>query len=380
MLIQIRDRAALSSLSIMNLRSYLNSRGWSNKGPCGSRPATIYAIEHGGRNWEILVPTRDTIADYVESMAESVEVLAKVEERSQLDVFYDLLGAGADTIRVRSSNGVAREALSLRSSADLLRDTYDMLASAARAVERPQATYRGKISSDVANYLDSVRPLPGYHDGYVLTLHSPVPAGFGRQADMGEEFIDPPFPRRTTYKLAQALGHTSTALQEVVIKDTLEPFEQAVQYGVSANLCDSVAKLAKKGHGIDIDLVWAGVRRSSVIDSHFPFSQHSASILEAAAGHFRSKEPYINEYLIADVVRLEREPEQFDGRALILVWRDEPPFRIQVEFEESDYDIVILAHREKKLIGVYGDIYQEGRGHKLQNPRNLKLLDNEPLP
>ena len=378
MLVQIQDRAALSSLSIVSIKAYLGSRDWNDAGPWGERPATIHTKEHDGRNWEILLPVRDTIADYAETMAESVAILATVEERSQLDVFHDLMGAGADTIRVRSSNGSAWEAPSLRRSADLLRDAYDMLASAARSAEKPQATYRGTISSNVASYLDSVRPLPGYYDDYVLTLHSPVAAGFGRQEDMGEDFIDPPFPRRTTYKLAQALGRTSTALQEAVVTDALEPFERAVQYGVSANLCDSVAELAKKGHGVDIDLVWADVRPSSVNDSHFQFSEHSASILEAAADHFRSREPYLNEYLIADVVRLEREPEQFDGRALILVRRDEPPFRIRVEFEESNYDLVIRAHQEKKPIGVYGDIYQEGRGHKLQNPRDLRILDDEP--
>ena len=378
MLVQIQDRAALSSLSVVSLKAYLVSRDWNDVGPWGERPATIYTKEHDGRTWEVLLPIRDTIADYAETMAESIAILAAVEERSQLDVFYDLMGAGADTIRVRSSNGFEREALSLRRSADLFRDAYDMLASAARAVEKPQGTYRGKMSSDVATYLDSVRPLPSYQDGYVLTLHSPVPAGFGQQEDMGEEFVEPPFSRQTTYKLAQALGHTSNALQEVIAKDVLEPFEQAVQYGVSANLCDSVAGLAKKGHGIDINLVWADVRPSTVTDSHFPFSEHSASILEAAADHFRNREPYLNEYLIADVVRLEREPEQFDGRVLVLVRRDEPPFRIQVEFEESDYDIVIRAHKEKKPIGVYGDIYQEGKGHKLLNPRDLRLLEGEP--
>ena len=122
MIVQIRDRAALASLSIVSLRSYLDSTGWNNEGPWGDRSATIYSKEHGGRTWEILAPTRDTIADYVEAMAESVAVLAEIEERSQLDVFYDLAATGADVIRVRSANGKANEALSLRQSAALLND------------------------------------------------------------------------------------------------------------------------------------------------------------------------------------------------------------------------------------------------------------------
>ena len=254
MIVQIRDRAALSSLSIVNLRSYLASRGWSNEGPWGSRPATIYAKEHGGRNCEILVPTRDTVADFAESMAESVAVLAEVEERSQLDIYYDLSAAGADVIRMRSSNGKAREPLSLRESATLLNDAYSMVASAARAAEKPQATFRGPMSSDVVDYLDSVRALPGHYQGYELTLHSPVPIEFESQGDFWDGFLEP-LSRRAAPKLADALEHSSEAISGAIIDDPLEHFRQAVSHGVSANLCDAVANLARKGEGIEIRLV-----------------------------------------------------------------------------------------------------------------------------
>ena len=79
-------------------------------------------------------------------------------------MFHDLAGAGADVIRLRSLNGVAREALSLGQSVEMLSDAYDMLASAARAVEKPKATFRGKVSANVADYLNDVQPLPSYHE------------------------------------------------------------------------------------------------------------------------------------------------------------------------------------------------------------------------
>ncbi len=372
MLVQIRDRKALATLPVVNLRAYLNSRDWNNAGRWGERPAVIYTKEHGGRSWEVLVPLRDTVADYAESMAESVAILAEVEERSQLDVFHDLSAAGADVIRLRSDNGMIREALSLRQSANLLNDAYDMLASAARAVEKPQAAYRGKMSSEVAEYLDNVRPLTGHPQGYALTLHSPVPAGIGQQ-DLGDDF-HAPFPRRATNKLAQALEYTRAAISEAVAGNTLEPFKQAVDYGVSANLCDSVAELAKKGGGIAIDLVWAGVRPSNVPDSHFPFSVNSSDILAEAAKSFRRNEPSFDEQIMAQVVELERMPDEFDGRAVILSERDEHLVRIRVKFDQAVYDMVIQAFQEQKSISLDGDVHPLGRGYELRNPRNLTVL------
>ena len=97
MKVQIRDREALASLKTSNLRSYLQSRGWADAGVWGER-ATVHVKEYAGRDWEILLPLRDTVADYAEVMAETVEILATVEGRSQLDVFDDLADptTGAD--------------------------------------------------------------------------------------------------------------------------------------------------------------------------------------------------------------------------------------------------------------------------------------------
>ena len=102
MKVQIRDREALSSLTTSNLRGYLQSQGWSDAGLWGER-ATIHVKEHGGRDWEILIPLRDTVADYAESMAEAVAVLATVEDRSELEVFDDL-AAGSEACAEASGN------------------------------------------------------------------------------------------------------------------------------------------------------------------------------------------------------------------------------------------------------------------------------------
>ena len=134
-----------------------------------------------------------------------------------------------------------------------------------------------------------MQPLPGYHGGYTLTLHSPVPAGIG-QIDFGDAF-SAPFPRRATSQLARALGQTTEAIFEAVAEDTLQPFEQKVQDGVSANLCESVAALASKGQGIRIGLFWAGVRPSNLPDTQFQFTENSAGILTEAAKFLRRNEP-----------------------------------------------------------------------------------------
>lgn len=373
MLVQIRDSAALSSISIVSLRAYLNSREWTDAGVWGERPITIFAREHDGRTWEILVPHRDTIAGYAENMAEAVAVLAEVEGRSQLDVFYDLSATSCDVVRLHSLNGVAKEPLSLRRSADLLQGSYGMLGYAARSVDNPRAMYRGGPNAEVAEYLDNVRPIPGYAEGYSLTLHSSVPVGIGTQKNLwGNEQI--PFARRVTNRLAEALGYAENAVPETIRTDTLDPFIDAKNYGVSANLCDSVAELVKRGKGIEINLNWAGVRPADIQTARFPFSINSAEVLDEAAKFLRTNEPSYDEPIRAQVVRLEREPDEFDGRADILTSRDGQLTRITVEFPESSYDMVIEAFQHHRPISLTGDIYKIGNRYELRQPRDLFIV------
>lgn len=374
MKVQIRDRDALSSLTTLNLRSYLESQGWADGGFWGKR-ASIHAIEHGGRSWEVLVPLRDTASDYAEAMAEAVAVLAAVEERSQLDVFRDLQGAGADVIPLVSLNGMGQALLSLRQSADLYKDANDLMAAAARAVEKPQAAYRGGMSATVANYLGQVKPMPSYYEGYSLTLHSPVAARLGEQLELASD--DAPFARRVTLRLADALQSANAAVSAAAAGNSLEPFQEAVFSGVSANLCDAVARLAKDGHGIGIGIKWAAVRPPGKPPANYRFTSQSADILEEAAKHFRRSEPSYDEKVTATVVKLEQEPQEFDGRALILSLREERPIRLQVKFEQAAYDTVILAFQERTPIALDGDIHPVGQGYELRSPRNLRLIETD---
>ena len=351
MKVEIRDQDALTSLTMLNVRSYLQSRGWIDDGRWGER-ATVHSLENSGRLWEILIPLRDAISDYAEFMAEAVSTLAAAEDRSQLDVFNDVAGAGADVIRIGSLNGMGNEPLSLRQSADMLKDANDMLAAAARAVSKPQAAYRGSLSSDIAEFLGHVRPLPGYYEGYSLTLHSPVPPGMGNQHDLGNDDFHTPFPRRATLMLSDALQFASEAVSEASASGSLGVFESAVSGGVSANLCDAVAKLAKNGHGVSIGVDWAIVRSANVPATHVQFTDKSVDVLEEAAKYFRRAVPSFDERITAMVIRLDREPKEFDGRATIRPLGDDLPSKMQVQFEQTAYDTVIQAFQERALIAM----------------------------
>lgn len=108
MKVQIQDKEALDSLTVASLRAYLESHGWSNDRPWGTW-STILSKEERGKMWEVAVPNEAGGLLYAEIVAEIIATLAEVEDRSQLDVFQDLAGEGADTVAAAPLNGSGGE-------------------------------------------------------------------------------------------------------------------------------------------------------------------------------------------------------------------------------------------------------------------------------
>ena len=84
----------------------------------------------------------------------------------------------------------------------------------------------------------------------------------------------------------------------------------------------------------------------------------------------------MDEYVVARVVKLERELEEFDGRATLSWDRGNRTVRLRAEFERSAYDIVIKAFQDRAPLTLTGDIYREGREYELRNPRGVSIPED----
>jgi len=382
--IRVSGERSLLSISSAALTVYLEQREWTPAGRIPDRSA-VYTWEDRGRRWGVHVPERDTFPDHAESIARAIETIAEAEQRTELDVFRTLAGTGADTINITALHAPQSARLSFHDAGHLISDSYRLVAAAARAAERPRAAFRGPASADVTTFLKSISPAPLDFDTFGLTLFSPVSPAYGQaRLSNGGGDVDPalvPFSRRAVVGLADSLRAMASAIAEVKIKDDLAPFDSAVRSGVSANLCSATLGLVELsgefGGGISVDVQWAPTRpRNGKQTASVPFSSHEVGVIQAAGDRLRANAPYADEHLVADVVRLEREPEEFDGRAILLADVDDRPRRIEVEFAEADYQVAIQAHDEKLLVELDGDLHPAGRGYELRNPHNVRLIED----
>ena len=90
----------LASLRAEDVQLYLVGHGWKRDDASSDPQGSVYrypAISDA----EALLPGRRDLADYVERMADVVQILAAVEERNALQVLADLSMPPADVLRLQ---------------------------------------------------------------------------------------------------------------------------------------------------------------------------------------------------------------------------------------------------------------------------------------
>lgn len=373
MKVQIRDGAALRQVSPAQLRAYLEATGWSPQEKAPSMPP-VWGKATDDQPRFVLLALQEHSDAYAQRIAEAVTTLAEVEERSQLAVYYDLLAAGSDVLRLRPQEK-PRSGGSLPASAALLTQARDLVTAAARAAERPGlAVYRGRASGKVEEYVRKVRPTPGYETGEELTLHSPVPAEYGAESNL-ERNPPPPFARQSTLALYAGLHAARATLISALGGAPLAVFDKAAAKGASANFCAALAALARQGRGIGVSLAWGQARPAEGADSAFVFTESAAEVLAQGAEWLRQRTPFIDALITGEIVRLEPpDGKHCAGQAVLLAELDGRPAAVQAPFTAADQKEVRRAFEQGLEISVTGDIHREGRRYVLKNPRNFMAL------
>ena len=382
MRVEIRDPSVFAALSHVDVRRYLQAAGWQDHGVFQDK-ATIHThADATGREWEVLLPSREDLGDYKARMAEAVRYVARVENRSELDVLGDLENAGKDLIRVRAPQAEADGSIPLGRGVALHEASHALLLAAACAVVRPRLVHRaGRMPQVIDDYLETVRLGQTERGSYVVTLLSPVDPAL-RHGGQGLLPIadSEPFSRRVTLRLVEGLRTLQQAVNRIALGADLDVFERAVGQGISVNLCEAVTRLAQVGGGVEIGVSWARVRPAAQGNVRLGFTGENARILEEAARELRSREPDYDRALTGWVVNLDkRDPRDFAGTATLLLTLDERLCRVRVRFEQTDFERVQTAFRERRPIAVNGDLYRLGSRYELRNAHELSVLDDTGL-
>lgn len=376
----ITDADALGTLPLSAVSSYLRVRGWK-PGERWADRGTVFRQENGEAPVEVLVPARETFADYWRGVADILRVLERAEGRSQLSIYVDISAIDADVIAISARGGASGYPPRLHAARHLVADAFNLMAVAGRTAEQRRPAYLGSRTAEVDRYLQTLRLAPTSFESGELIVHSPVPPVFG-QAESSNGKTAEPLARRATRALAESLQALERGIVEAAVSRDPDHLTSAVDDGVSANLCESVSniceRVADSGGMAEFDISWAAQSSLPALSPcRIKVSANSRHLLRQAAAVLREREPYRDRQFTADVVHLSSEPDTpFEGRAVLIIDLQGTSVAADAVFAPDDRDRVIDAFERGELIEVSGDLSHQKRRWHLENPRKVRIVPN----
>ena len=368
----IRDTEALKAVSPAALSAYARAAGWSKAETYGDH-SDVY-VAHGRP--EIILPRTERLGDYADVVSRLVDIFASAVETDELSLYRDLVTADRDVIRVRTTeNGDG--AVGVDDGLSLLHGARDLLLAAACSLWNPRPVYRAGSNQQAVEHVQRIRLGQTEQGSFAVTLLTPVVAPPMQPVlDDDWRFEDDPVERQITRRLTCALT-VARAATERTIGGVAGAFSEAVEEGISANLCDALATLIELFPALDISVTWARTLPRQTARETVRFGRADAPILREAARSFRNREPRPDVRVFGIVQRLRRDEVGTDGSIALRASIDGRNQSVTALLEQFDYERAIRAHRAQAPIIMEGDLERIGQRWRLLNARVVDVVSDD---
>lgn len=361
---QIVDPQALRAITPAALGAYARGEGWERAEAYGNH-SDVYAAEGLP---ELVIPRTDRLADYARVVSELLAIFADAGDRDTLALYRDLIGADRDVVRVRAQGAEEDGSVGIETGVGLVSHSYDMLLAAACAATNPQPLYRAGANKEASDYMRRVRLGQTEHGSFVVTLLAPVPPQLQVLLDPSwADLDDEPYDRRVTRRLMDGLDACRSALElaNAGAGNGMAEFERTVTVGVSANLCEAVAKLAGISDGLEIGMTWARTRPGPQPHRRVSFSINDAETLKEAARTFRAHRSRHDVELIGTVHQLKHDQDEVDGLVTLKALVDDKFQSVRAVLDQASYSLAVHAHDRQVPVVVRGDLERVGQRWQL---------------
>lgn len=380
----IRDKTVLESIRPLEAATYLRSVGWSTVREQSGHFSVWEKLVEGDEGMEVVLPLDASYRDYALRISDLLGTLQLAERRSQTEIYSDIQTTSADVIRVRYRRSETEDGtVALDQGVSLLENASELMLASACATLEPRGYYTA--SKQIArDYVRQLRLGQSEVGSYVLRILSPVAPRL--QAVQGHLFREPetPFERRVSMNLIRSLSALRATADDAVSSGKIEGFQQAVQQGVSANLCSALVNMAGRARtandSLAVSISWARSRpMGNSPPSEVVFPGDRFPIIEEAARWFKAIAPREDVEVRGAVVRLQRKGETgpAEGPVTLLCFIEGEPRRVSVSLAAEDHRIALRAYEEGATISCTGDLVRTGNLFTLLNQRRFTIVPEE---
>ena len=376
MSVDIRDKHVLEAVSPAALAAYARSAGWQKIGKFGDH-SDVYS---NYSKPEVIIPRTERLGDYSRTVSQLIEIYSKVSGKDEISLYRTLVTADRDVVRFQGSPRgddwrLDDGNLPIDYVIQMLSGARDLLLSIACSLHGPQ-TLDCLRAIGAEDYLLQGASLSQVdHNCSTIDVLMPVSNSGSSWPFSNVDHENFPYERELTLRLVEALAAIHDAIEKTNAGDG-KAFNNAVDYGVSAILCESLVKLIGPFASLDISVSWALTLPGSVPDDNFQFSEFDASALRKASRVLRKHAPKTNVQLYG-FVEIPIRSEEDDGTIHLITTIEGYKKSVTANLAQFDYERAVIAHQSKAMVVLEGDLKQTGQRWRLLNPRIKDIVNSD---
>lgn len=374
----------IQKVQSQQFRDFLISSGWT----LATTIRDILEVWRLENELELVLPIKESLKDYQESKSAAFMVLHDKYQLSISDLVFKMIGLKNDTIQIRvESDEIFSGTIKADAGVILFQEARAMMLAASCATNSKRKVFSGNHPVQTTCFMNDLRFGQTGIGSYIVNIVVPInecvdsvetiPPEIEEQPELEKDNI--PYSRKVTNTLVQSLSALETTIK--TYKENFEErvFQNSVDSGVSANLCEAISKM--KG-----DSLASNIEVSINIDdsiesrkySRFRFSSEDISIIEGAAKILAEETLSQEKYVFRGTVsRLSRDLDDTEGIIKLKGLLAGKMHSVKVQLNETDYSLAIEAHHGKKELKVIGFLARTGKTYSMTEVIKCEIVGDQ---
>lgn len=367
----------LAAINPYVLRAMLLVNGWRE---INVRSELFWILESPNEEVDVSIPINRSFRDYPTRLNEAlIEVEKYFGERAR-PFMLQLQAGPTDELFFAEEAPTIHGSIAWRIGEQLHDTAREALRAAAKSSREHLPRFGNKGAGLARRYIDGVRMGQTEHGSYIITALVPVGQQAGPTGQTLPGFEDVPefsdfFYRNITTNLMQASAAAVEAAAAFNETESFEAFVEAVDYGVSSELVEALAKLAKDGQAAEISAQWSPwTREPENTPRIVQIRPDHVQAFTAAANRFREPASVTTVTVRGIVTGLDRPRFGQDGVSRLDVLSGIQARRLRVRLSRDQYDAAIQAHQAGDVLQVTGEQSRAGNLFWLYNARDIQIV------
>lgn len=376
-------------LSPWSVEQYLSLSGW-NQVELVKSTYSIWAA--ADEKASLLLPYDKNLRDFSRRYREALETLTGLTELEGESLALEIVAARKDVFLLRADQMTVDGSIPFLEAQKLIGGVQSLLTSAAATTIRPRASTAGNKPAMVTDFMrEDVRMGHTMHGSFVITVLASDAAEERQRRQRWERKIagsdETPdlrladdqemtsFPRQVLSTLATGLRSAQELLSGTAAGSSID---EAIASGVTLQMLESVQNMAKSEGLRSLDMAFKWAKSEPLVEevpSRIELSKDDAQDATAFIERFSKKPDVEKDFILGQVVRLERSEGSEDGQVVIDGTVGKARRRVKVPLSGEDYKLAIAAHEASKPVTVTGTFMRNKRGWRMGDAVTISPVD-----